>query len=377
MSNIYFTVTVLIVSIFLTGCSGSGSSDNVRIPEELHGEGVEVAGGNFMSSFSSGELRLTSGAAGWGWVRSDALAHYRSGNWRELARLTAEKGSESNLPYFYLGRAAEELGYLEAARVYYDFANYARDCDGVFNNCDGIDVSRQVKDARARIGKKVREERDQIVMAARKEDLLSLWENDSYEVGNVRISVSSLGPDWLCDSGAITRIHIDGEINPDVSLAADRILKQKSACQKQGSEDVIRPLVTLSSRGGTVTDGYKLAKTLRAQEVSTGIRSEDLCASACALGFLGGRERFLSTTGTLLFHAPYLSPRSSGAGSGPVDCDIGDEAIAALGRFFDEMIGPENGQVLLQRTLSYCSDSEGWTVKGPNAAALFGITTSR
>lgn len=377
MSNSYLATTALIVSIFLVGCSGSGSSSNVRIPEQLHGEGVPVASGDLMEVFSSGDLRLRPAPARWGWHRNNAMELYESGDWRSLAELTAEKGDEGNLPYFLLGRAAEELGYLEAAKVYYDFARYARDCDGVFNNCEGIDVSRQVGQARSRIRGMLQEEKDQVAAVAKKEKLLSLWENDSYEVDGVTISVSSFGPDWICDSGAITRLHIDGEINPDVSLAADRILKGHSACHKKGSERVIRTLVTLSSRGGTVADGYKLANTLREQGVSTGVRSGDLCASACAMGFLGGEERFLSTTGTLLFHAPYFFSRSSVEDSWAVDCNVGSEAIATLGSFFDDMIGPKNGEILLQRTLSYCSNSEGWTVRGPDAAALFGISTSQ
>jgi hypothetical protein len=39
------------------------------------------------------------------------------------------------------------------------------------------------------------------------------------------------------------------------------------------------------------------------------------------------------------------------------------------------MTGDEEGQRLMDRTLSYCSADDGWVLKGSNAAELFGIAT--
>ncbi|WP_050759427.1 PI-PLC domain-containing protein [Luminiphilus syltensis] len=64
----------------------------------------------------------------------------------------ARVGFEADLAYFYLGRAAEELGYTDAASIYYRLSRTAYKCDGFINNCDGLEVEKEVSSALTRVG---------------------------------------------------------------------------------------------------------------------------------------------------------------------------------------------------------------------------------
>jgi hypothetical protein len=55
----------------------------------------------------------------WRANRATALVLNETRRWRELAVLVMQTGYTDDLTYFYLGRAAEGLGYREAAKTYY------------------------------------------------------------------------------------------------------------------------------------------------------------------------------------------------------------------------------------------------------------------
>jgi hypothetical protein len=58
----------------------------------------------------------------WRANRATALVLNETGGWRELAILVMQTGYTDDLTYFYLGRAAEGLGYREAAKTYYQIS---------------------------------------------------------------------------------------------------------------------------------------------------------------------------------------------------------------------------------------------------------------
>ena len=98
-----------------------------------------------LETFRRGETRLVSSVATtprWGLNRSRLKALYDAQRWRELAVRIAMLDHNENLSWYYLARAADGLGYRDAARVYYRQAQTAAfKCDGLlFNNCDGIHV---------------------------------------------------------------------------------------------------------------------------------------------------------------------------------------------------------------------------------------------
>ena len=77
-------------------------------------------------------------------------------------------------------------------------------------------------------------------------------------------------------------------------------------------------IVCLSSDGGDLLEGLRLARVFRENAVTTKVRAGERCISACALAFLGGQlnprssigffsSRYLHPTSVLAFHAPQLN----------------------------------------------------------------------
>ena len=48
---------------------------------------------------------------------------------------------------------------------------------------------------------------------------------------------------------------------------------------------------------------------------------------------------------------------------------------ARLLEYYQEMTSPEQGERLMDRTMSYCSAEDGWVLRGSAAAELFGVAT--
>jgi hypothetical protein len=67
------------------------------------------------------DCRVDCGLA-WGNNRQQAAVLDATGQWRQLALLVMQIGYMNDLTYYYLGRAAENLGYLQAAQRYYRIA---------------------------------------------------------------------------------------------------------------------------------------------------------------------------------------------------------------------------------------------------------------
>lgn len=77
----------------------------------------------------------------WGANRTDARYFYNNELWPELAAVVLKAGIPLDQTYFYLGRAAEGMGFLEAASSYYALVPGATSCRLFLNNCDGIEPS--------------------------------------------------------------------------------------------------------------------------------------------------------------------------------------------------------------------------------------------
>lgn len=65
-------------------------------------------------------------------------------------------------------------------------------------------------------------------------------------------------------------------------------------------------IVILSSPGGSLTAGITIGATIRAKRFDTLIAENTRCASACALAWLGGNRRYLTTTSQIGFHSSYV-----------------------------------------------------------------------
>ncbi len=109
------------------GCASSGSYTP---------DGVSVT--DFDKSFAKGEIRLTCGLAcggKYGANQRELKSLHDAEQWHKLAQAVSSIGLEGNQAYYYLGRSAEGLGYVNAAQIYYKLAKSVRfkcirTCDG-------------------------------------------------------------------------------------------------------------------------------------------------------------------------------------------------------------------------------------------------------
>lgn len=178
-----------------------------------------------------------------------------------------------------------------------------------------------------------------------------------------------------CAQGGVFSIDIAGDVGPDSSFVLEELLKQSPNCIDENGAVVYRTTVSLSSDGGLLVDGYKMGKLFRASGVHTRIDSDIHCASSCAVAYLGGVERSMGERALIIFHSPYI-PGLNSRGQRVADCNIGADASIELLEYYQEMTSEEQGQRLMDRTLSYCSASDGWVIQGAAAAELFGIATN-
>jgi hypothetical protein len=198
-------------------------------------------------------------------------------------------------------------------------------------------------------------------------------ETETYFIDDLIITtIDSLASE--CVSGGIHTIVITGSIGPDSTFATEKLISQRKPCTNTNGE-IIRPIrVNLESAGGHLKDGYMLGRLFRANGVTTAIEDEKLCASSCAVAFLGGKERLVGSKGSILFHAPYRELMEA-EGRRKISCELPKEKLEVLNKYYQDMTDISVGDRLFDRTMWYCSSEYGWTIKGGAAAELYGIAT--
>lgn len=204
----------------------------------------------------------------------------------------------------------------------------------------------------------------------------ALWSKDVYNIDSLRITVKTRDEAGRCVTGGHHIIELRGVIGPDSSFAMERLLSKNKSCYDEMGRLLYPVSISLASSGGLLSDGYALGQTLRNSNARVSIKNHNLCASSCAVAFLGGVRRHVEDSGSIVFHAPYFSGRNE-YGKIDVDCDVGDEALAELRAYYQKMTDDETGERLFERTMWYCSADDGWIVTGGAAAELYGIATER
>lgn len=188
-------------------------------------------------------------------------------------------------------------------------------------------------------------------------------------VNDLRIRYSKLSGECVSEDTGYSVLELDGYIGPDSSEMIERVLKlatEGADCISQSNKRIV-PTVFLNSNGGVLADGYKAGELFRKYEVQTVISNNQTCASSCAIAFLGGKFRVMQGNAKIIFHSPYYA---KGIG---IDCNIKEE-VAGLRNYYHNSLGREDGELLLDRTLKYCTKDGGWTLNA-GSAVLFGLAT--
>ena len=75
-----------------------------------------------------------------------------------------------------------------------------------------------------------------------------------------------------------------------------------------------------------------------------------------------------------MLHSPYIRlGKGYNSNENSISCNIPEEMKNELDSYYSKMLGNEIGSRLYERTMWYCSSSDGWVVKGSSAALLYGI----
>ena len=113
---------------------------------------IEMSDSEFSEELGAGTLRLTCGVScsgSWGIYRQRMKSSHDQELWLDLGKQAYSIGHESDLGYYYLGRASEGVGHYKAALTYYTLAKSAFKCGGIINVCDGLvfptDIDRRIQ----------------------------------------------------------------------------------------------------------------------------------------------------------------------------------------------------------------------------------------
>jgi hypothetical protein len=177
------------------------------------------------------------------------------------------------------------------------------------------------------------------------------------------------------------RLYLLGPIDTDSTFVVKKLLDELEPCKLEDGKTAA-PRVGLNSVGGLVVEGFELGKILRKKGAYTEIYSGDSCSSSCAIAFLGGIYRSVSENAKISFHTPYklvdnpniFNPLTGEYGK-KISCLTAD--TLDLQNYFTQMLGPENGSIIYERTMNHCSAGHGWTVEGSDTAVLYGIANIR
>lgn len=106
--------------------------------------GINTSSPSFWPNFALGNVRLTCGLPCSGTSGANLQKEYRlfqNRLWRDLATEVSKVGFENDREYFFLGAAAESLGYRDAAKIYYKLSTTTTyKCSG--NLCVGLVLPR-------------------------------------------------------------------------------------------------------------------------------------------------------------------------------------------------------------------------------------------
>ena len=119
----------------------------------------------------------------------------------------------------------------------------------------------------------------------------------------VQITVDAVRPD-----GSALRLRLAG----GVGLGSTRALRRMLAEHPGATE------IELASPGGLAVEGFGMADALRRSSIAT-TQVRTLCASACTLLFVEGRERLVAQGAVLGFHRSYSLLGDYGSGWGPLE----------------------------------------------------------
>ncbi|NRP53651.1 MULTISPECIES: hypothetical protein [unclassified Marinobacterium] len=170
-----------------------------------------------------------------------------------------------------------------------------------------------------------------------------------------------------CENGRDYHLELNGAIGPDATRAVKLILDSLPKCfRTDASLRGSGTWVFMNSGGGRLVDGIELGRLFRERRIPVSLVKGQICASSCAVAFIGGSQREMEPNTELFFHSPYRFKFNGG-----ISC-VDRNDIRILELYFNDMLGNKNGEYAFRRMMDYCSTSDGW-VLNKDAARTFGL----
>lgn len=185
------------------------------------------------------------------------------------------------------------------------------------------------------------------------------------QVSGLRIKIER-NKEKLCLNGYNYYFTLEGIIGADAREIMTRTIDTIDPCLYKPYNKRVKTQVYLNSGGGYLVDGVRLGEFFRENNIQTEVSDGKICASACAIAFLGGTTRVMKGKSILLFHSPY---RETGIG---IDCSD-KKARSFFKGSLVKFMGEIDGGYLFDRAMSYCSNEDGWAIN-KDAAKVFHIT---
>ena len=167
-------------------------------------------------------------------------------------------------------------------------------------------------------------------------------------------------------------LWFEGPVNPDTPEILKRILREIKVCESPEGES-IPIIISMFSGGGLLADGFKTGNILRQFDTYSIIQGGEYCASSCATAFIGSNKREILGSGQIMFHAPY-SFDIAALEKGEIEIECQTKNLK-LENYYIQMLGPEDGSLLYNRTMNYCGQNTTWSLNS-DAAKIFGITNT-
>jgi hypothetical protein len=111
-------------------------------------------------------------------------------------------------------------------------------------------------------------------------------------------------------------------------------------------------LVVFSSNGGNLLAGLRIGQLIRLRGFATLVPDGAVCASACAIAWLGGTKRFMQSTARVGFHAAFMIENGviteTGAGNALVGAYLSRLGLSDLAILYIEQAHPSEMNWLTQ-----------------------------
>jgi hypothetical protein len=125
-------------------------------------------------------------------------------------------------------------------------------------------------------------------------------------------------------NAATIEIKAAGGDEPALVIVQGRLLPEDADHFRFRTGSISKAVVVFESEGGSLFAGIEIGRTIRLRNFATLVPRGVLCASACAIAWLGGAPRMMEDGALIGFHAAYRNQ-----GGQPVETGAGNAVLGA------------------------------------------------